>query len=334
VSRILVIDDNELISKMLEHSLSEHGYEVRAALDANQGYAAALEFRPDLILLDVQLPDVAGFELCRVIKNRTELKDVPIIMITGTARSTEEKVKGFQMGVDDYVLKPFEMPELLERIKTILRRAESSRKPETLPLDASTPSKAADSDPGAQILPVRQALEILLLDPAHFPAKTSYPHIALAFVMGALVLAFAGLAATAGAAPNPALVGFSVVGVWGVLVAVLVMASSLLGISLSWKESARLLSLAGIPVLFKMTGAFACALWTSLSPFYFTASPALFSASAPMFLARLDVFELWTAYLVWILVCRRPQSSLQKAGIVAFLVWGTAAALVMGLGTL
>src|SRR5713101_2378145 len=98
---------------MLMESLTEHGYEVTIALDGNQGYSEALKHIPDLIILDVQLPDVTGFDLCRVIKNRAELRNVPIIMVTGSASSTEDKVKGFQMGVDDYMLKPFEMPELL-----------------------------------------------------------------------------------------------------------------------------------------------------------------------------------------------------------------------------
>src|SRR6266850_4612796 len=113
MSRILVIDDNELIAKMLDETLTEDGYEVRTALDANTGYSTAIEFMPDLILMDVLLPDVTGFDLCKLIKNRSELRTVPIIMITGTARSTEEKVKGFQLGIDDYMLKPFDIPELL-----------------------------------------------------------------------------------------------------------------------------------------------------------------------------------------------------------------------------
>src|SRR5258708_15345572 len=127
MSRILVIDDNDLISRMLREGLSEHGYDVRTALDANQGYTEALQNASDLIILDIQLPDVTGFDLCRMIKNKPELRSIPIIMVTGTASSTEDKVKGFQLGIDDYMLKPFEMPELLERVRAVLRRSEGRR---------------------------------------------------------------------------------------------------------------------------------------------------------------------------------------------------------------
>src|ERR1041384_3266982 len=104
MTKILVIDDNQLVSKMLREQLTHEGYEVALAADANQGYAAAVESPPDLILLDVQLPDVVGFDLIPIIKNREDLKHIPIIMITGTAHQTEQKVRGFRLGVDDYVL--------------------------------------------------------------------------------------------------------------------------------------------------------------------------------------------------------------------------------------
>src|SRR3989442_1103831 len=102
MSRILVIDDNDLIGSMLKEALTEHGYEAKVAMDANSGYATAVNFRPDLMLVDVQLPDVVGFDLVRAMKNREELRAIPIIMITGTANKSEEKVKGFQLGADDY----------------------------------------------------------------------------------------------------------------------------------------------------------------------------------------------------------------------------------------
>jgi len=76
MARILVIDDNELIGRMLFETLTEDGYEVRTAIDANRGYSEAMEFAPNLILMDVQLPDVTGFYLCRLIKNRSELRSV------------------------------------------------------------------------------------------------------------------------------------------------------------------------------------------------------------------------------------------------------------------
>src|SRR6266700_4518288 len=165
MARILIIDDNELLSRMLLETLSENGYEVRTSLDANSGYSAAIEFMPDLILMDIQLPDVTGFDLCRLIKNKSELQSVPIIMITGTARSTEEKVKGFQMGVDDYLLKPFDMPELLERVRAVLRRSEG-RETSQKPIQFMESPEAPLSDPkDSQRISVVRALWYAIVTP-------------------------------------------------------------------------------------------------------------------------------------------------------------------------
>ena len=357
MSKILVIDDSELVANLLRDSLTEAAFEVSLAADANQGYAAALEFHPDLILLDVQLPDIAGFDLIRVIKNREELKQIPIIMITGTHHQTDHKVKAFQAGADDYVLKPFEMPELIERIRAVLRRSQRVVTPSPLMGEGRDggggrgmnppPQSSRQTSGGEEVtrigskdtavapeMSVAQAATTLLLDPLHFPPQVKYPSIAMAYLITSLALSFAGLAATAGTTVKPVVTGCAVVGCWGALVAVLVMAASLLGVSLSWKEGARLASLAGLPILLKMTGALIASLWTSLSPFYYTASPALFFKSAPAGLERLDIFEIWTVLLFWILMRQRPGSSVKKAGIVTAVVWLTGIAVAAGLGKL
>ncbi len=333
MSRILVIDDNELIAKMLQETLNENGYDVRVALDANQGYGEAVQFLPDLIILDVQLPDVAGFDLCRIIKNRAELRTVPIIMITGTARSSEEKVKGFQMGVDDYVLKPFDIPEFLERVRAVLRRSEGRRTAKAaVPSDINANS-APQEPKGPERLHVFQAVWKILTAPSDLPAKSFVPGISLVFLMAALALCFAALALSAGVESSMTLVGLSVVGLWGLAVAVLVMASSVVGIKMSWQEGAGLISLAASPVLLKLAGALLTSSWTTLSPFYFSAGPRLFfGPGASTGLARVDIFELWSVFLVWSMIRRWPGSSRQKAWIVTLLVWGAAAALAAAMG--
>ncbi len=149
MSRILVIDDSELVGQLLADSLTEHGFEVEVAHDASTGFKMAMEHPPSLILLDVQLPDVTGFEALKVIRSREPIKHVPVILITGTAHSTAEKVKGFQTGADDYVLKPFEMDELLERMKRLLnpRRTASPIAPPSDPvLEPAKVSAAALPD--------------------------------------------------------------------------------------------------------------------------------------------------------------------------------------------
>jgi CheY-like chemotaxis protein len=335
MSKILVIDDNELVSLMLKEHLAQEGYEVALAADANRGYAEAIEFVPDLILLDVQLPDVVGFDLIRIIKNRDDLRQIPIIMITGTARTAEDTVKGFQLGADDYVLKPFEMPVLLERIKVHLRRAQS-RPPEspgvgTSPLFAPTPAQAVPPTP---VLSAGSALTRALLDPLNFPEKTNLPPLSLAAIGSALILVLGGLGLTAGSAIKPAIAFLAAGSLWIALISALVMTASLAGIHLGWKEGGRLVGLASVPLLLKLLGGLAACACTTLAPFYFTASPALFMDSPSFWVSRLDVFELWAVALVWILLHKRTGASAKTASIVAGVVWLVGIGLEAGFGRL
>jgi CheY-like chemotaxis protein len=333
MSRILVIDDNELISRMLNDGLSEHGFEVRTAPDANKGYAEALQFAPDLILLDIQLPDVTGYDLCRMMKNNAELRDVPIIMVTGSARSTEEKVKGFQLGIDDYLLKPFEMPELLERVRAVLRRSEGRRAKKTAASSSARATPKPANSNGPQRLPVAQGILRAILAPSELPSKAFVPGISLVFIFVSLGICYTALALSAGVKSSPALIGISGIGLWGLAVAVLVMGSSIVGISMNWKEGAGLISLAATPLLLKLGGALVTSLWTTLSPFYYSAGLTLFWEDAPRALGRMDAFELWALYLLCSMLRRWPGSSRKKAWTVTLLVWGACAALATAMGS-
>ncbi|MDP3486737.1 MAG: response regulator, partial [Bacillota bacterium] len=124
--RILVVDDNRLIVNLLRANLLTSGYGVITASDGFSALRAAVSERPDLILLDVMMPEMDGFEVARQIRNNTLIAHVPIIMLTARG-SVDSVVEGLDAGADDYISKPFEMTEVLARVKAHLRRSRSER---------------------------------------------------------------------------------------------------------------------------------------------------------------------------------------------------------------
>ena len=119
-TRILVIDDSEPIHALIKARLQPEGLEVFSELDGEAGIERATTDLPDLILLDVDMPELDGFEVCRHLKNTPATRDIPIIFLTGTA-STDSKVRGLDMGAIDYVTKPFDQVELRARVRAGLR---------------------------------------------------------------------------------------------------------------------------------------------------------------------------------------------------------------------
>lgn len=123
---ILVVDDEQSIVDILKFNLTREGYKVIEAYDGEEGYIKAISEKPDLILLDVMLPKMDGFDVCRKIR---ESSSVPIIMLT--ARDEEiDKVLGLELGADDYMTKPFGVRELMARVKANLRRLSQPAKEE------------------------------------------------------------------------------------------------------------------------------------------------------------------------------------------------------------
>ena len=116
--KILVVEDEKTISDILAFNLQRECYDTIAAYDGAEGLRCALEEAPDLILLDVMLPKMDGFEVCRQVR---EQKDTPIIMLTAREEETD-KVTGLELGADDYITKPFSMRELMARVKANMRR--------------------------------------------------------------------------------------------------------------------------------------------------------------------------------------------------------------------
>lgn len=122
---ILIIEDEVAQAQILQYNLEAEGYSVRYAPHAEEGLLLVAEQRPDLILLDWMLPDMAGIEVCRQIKSNPDTKSIPVIMLT--ARGTEDdKVRGLGVGADDYVVKPHSIKELIARIKANLRKSGQS----------------------------------------------------------------------------------------------------------------------------------------------------------------------------------------------------------------
>ena len=123
---ILVVEDEEPIQILLSYNLEAEGYRVRHTAQGEDVSHLIVEERPDLIVLDWMLPGISGIEVCRLLRAKPETRDIPIIMLT--ARSEEaERVRGLATGADDYMVKPFSVPELLARIRTILRRINPGR---------------------------------------------------------------------------------------------------------------------------------------------------------------------------------------------------------------
>jgi DNA-binding response OmpR family regulator len=121
--KLLIVEDEPSILRGLADQFQREGYDVHTAADGNSGYAAILSEKPDLIVLDLMLPGMSGYEICR--KLRAGGNQTPVLMLT--ARSEEaDRVVGLDMGADDYVTKPFSLRELLARVRALLRRAHAA----------------------------------------------------------------------------------------------------------------------------------------------------------------------------------------------------------------
>ena len=128
MTTIMIVEDEQAISVLLKYNLEKAGDETICVAHGNRVISAVEKYLPSLILLDWMLPEISGLELCKIIRNNPELKNIPIIMLTAKGQE-EDKVNGLSAGADDYVTKPFSVPELLARIKTNLRRVSTTTAP-------------------------------------------------------------------------------------------------------------------------------------------------------------------------------------------------------------
>ena len=126
IPRILVVEDEETLSLLLSYNLESEGFHVECVERGDEADVRLLENPPDLVILDWMLPGVSGLEICRRMRARQATRGLPVIMLT--ARGEEaERVRGLSTGADDYIVKPFSVPELIARVRALLRRASPDR---------------------------------------------------------------------------------------------------------------------------------------------------------------------------------------------------------------
>lgn len=123
---VLVIDDEESIIEFIKLGLHYEGFEVETASDGEQGVITAQRINPDVIILDIMLPGIDGLEVCRRLRSNPTTRDTPILMLTAKDE-VSDRIVGLQTGADDYLTKPFDFYELLERVRAILRRQKRSQ---------------------------------------------------------------------------------------------------------------------------------------------------------------------------------------------------------------
>lgn len=121
MNKILVIDDDKAINELIKINLELQGYKIVQAYNGTEGFALAKQEYPELIVLDVMMPEVDGYTVAQRIRQSEEISDTPIIMLTALSE-LNNKVNGFNIGVDDYLTKPFEVEELIVRVRALLKR--------------------------------------------------------------------------------------------------------------------------------------------------------------------------------------------------------------------
>ncbi len=158
-AKILIVEDEDPLSLLLRYNLEAEGYSVEAVARGDEAEMRLKEAQPDLLLLDWMLPGLSGIELCRRLRAKPETLRLPIIMLTARGEESE-RIRGLSLGADDYVVKPFSVPELMARIRTVLRRA----KPEML----TSVLRAGDIELDRETHRVHRAGQELRLGPTEF----------------------------------------------------------------------------------------------------------------------------------------------------------------------
>lgn len=125
-AKVLIVEDEAPLAELLRYNLAAEGFEVSHAGTAEEAELIVAEDRPDLIVLDWMLPSVSGVELCRRLRARQETRAIPVLMLTARGEESD-RIRGLSTGADDYVVKPFSLPELMARVKAILRRTAPER---------------------------------------------------------------------------------------------------------------------------------------------------------------------------------------------------------------
>lgn len=133
-AKVLVVEDEEPLTTLLQYNLESEGFRVAIASRGDEAEMAVREDPPDLIILDWMLPGISGIELCRRLRAGKSARGIPILMLTARG-GEQDRIRGLTTGADDYVVKPFSVPELMARVKAILRRANPERLAQTLEVE-------------------------------------------------------------------------------------------------------------------------------------------------------------------------------------------------------
>jgi len=166
--KILIIEDDKHISRLVKYNLEKAGYGCAIADDGEEALNALSKERPDLIILDIMLPGMDGFEACRLIKQNTKLKNIPIIMLTAKGEEVD-RIVGLELGADDYVVKPFSPRELTLRIKAILKRGKIEESPKDIiqrgNLIINVPKhQVTVNNKGIELTPIEFKLLVILIE--------------------------------------------------------------------------------------------------------------------------------------------------------------------------
>lgn len=156
---VLIVEDEDALATLLEYNFDKEGYETAIAMDGEEALLLASERAPDLIVLDWMLPKLSGVEVCRRLRRRKETSKTPVIMLT--ARSDEtDRITGLDFGADDYMIKPFSMPELFARTRALMRRAKPSLLEDII--------RVGDIEVDSQAFRVKRDGETIHLGPTEF----------------------------------------------------------------------------------------------------------------------------------------------------------------------
>ncbi|MFZ1108620.1 MAG: phosphate regulon transcriptional regulator PhoB [Rhodomicrobium sp.] len=141
-AKVLIVEDEESLALVLQYNLEAEGYRVALSRRGDEAEVAISEDPPDLIILDWMLPGLSGIELCRRLRSGKTARSIPILILTARGEE-QDRIRGLTVGADDYVVKPFSVPELLARVRAILRRASPARIAQTLEVEDLTLDREA-----------------------------------------------------------------------------------------------------------------------------------------------------------------------------------------------
>ncbi len=340
MSRILVIDDDALVTQLLQDFLSSEGHDVTVVRSGNEGWEKAKEIRPDLVIQDVMLPDATGFQMVKRFRENPETATMPIIMMSGAARHPNQQLLGSMMGADDYLLKPFNIDILQEKIHRLLKLPHQPRAVEEPPVLSLAPESLVRS-----IQSERASIHLKDVVMSQRPEQTLFPLLSnapkldgdergtvpalslpstshfqtwrLSAILSASFMMFLLVGFMIFEGPDQALellraVG-TVMGAWAMLTGFLAVFADVVHISVAARVAVRITGLAMVPLLMKIV-----LLMVNPEP------GSRYTLMQALWMKPLDSFMLTSLLIVGLQLKRRPGGSFGKslgAMVVLAIMW-------------